>query len=162
MSKYDIDYSRLAVMLLPTFLRKPLMSIFTRVMVAPVASLHAKFATYMTDIDYRLKQTGQVCRLQGLLNDQFDYFGRRIRIFDMEPSTGGNLIYLREDAKGIKVPCRGYGAYVVPCRGYTGIQQPDFMIWLLPGDIDIIRLTAIVNRYKLAGKRFIITQRKFN
>lgn len=162
MSKYDVDYSRLSVMLLPTFLRKPLMSIYARVQVSPIAWLRVKFTRYMADIDYHLKQTGQVCRLRGLLNDQFDSFSRRIRIYDMEPSTGGNIIYLREDAKGIKVPCRGYGGYVVPCRGYTGIQQPDFMISLPSGDIDITRLAALVNRYKLAGKRFIITQRKFN
>ena len=161
MSKYDVDYSRLSVMTLPTFLRKPLISIFVRVMVVPVAWLHARFITYMSDTDYRLKQTGQVCRLRGLLNDQFDSFNRRIKIFDLEPEPGGNLIHLRADSSATLVPCRDGQSYIVPCRGFTGIQQEDFMI-SVPAKVDVGRLTALANRYKLAGKRFRLHQSLFN
>ena len=69
MSKYDVKFKRLALLLLPTFLRRPLIAAVAYASVIPVQYLYVRFIRWKQDTDYRLNNNGQVCYLRAVLND---------------------------------------------------------------------------------------------
>lgn len=69
----DIDYKKLAVMLLPTFLRKPLMVALSRVLAVPLDNLNRLFCTKRKDHLYDLDHNGQVCRLKHALDNLYGF-----------------------------------------------------------------------------------------
>lgn len=69
----EIDYKKLAVMLLPTFLRKPLTVALARVLAVPLDSLNYLFRQRRDAHLYNLAHNGQVCRLKHALNDLYGY-----------------------------------------------------------------------------------------
>ena len=75
MTPYEIDYKKLAVLLTPTFLRKPVFTALVRVLMQPLATLHQTFRTKRNDHLFNLAHNGQVCRLKDALNslDGLDY-----------------------------------------------------------------------------------------
>jgi hypothetical protein len=79
---FEINYRRLAALLLPTFLRKEALLAFLRAMGSPVVTLYNLFLTHRTNNLYRLRMNGQVCYLRRLLNDAFPEAGGAIRIED--------------------------------------------------------------------------------
>ena len=58
MSVYDVKIKRLALLLLPTFLRRPLMAALVQSAVQGVSVLHGFFMQWRTDRDYRLTHNG--------------------------------------------------------------------------------------------------------
>lgn len=158
MSKYDVNFKRLALLLLPTFARRPLLAALAYAMVAPLNWLHTKFVLFQRTTDYRLTHNGQVCRLRAVLNDTFDPIERRITITEDAGGTGPLVLWQRSENRAILVPMRGTGrAVIVNRRGFGGTNDVDFWVNIpLNADIDVARLMAIVNVYKLASKRFSI------
>ncbi len=82
MSLFDINYKKLVVLLLPTFMRKPVLIAFLQSVTVPLMELHGSFSTNRQDNLYRLQMNGQVCLLRSLLNKKFDLEKQRIRISD--------------------------------------------------------------------------------
>ena len=80
MDKYDVNFKRLALLLLPTFWRRPLFAAMAYAAVSPLQYLHTRFILWKRESDYRLEHNGQVCYLRALLNDKFDPIDRRITI----------------------------------------------------------------------------------
>lgn len=146
MSVYDVKIKRLALLLLPTALRKPLVAAFMQSAVQGCSVLHGEFMRWRDDKDYRLWHNGQVCHLRAVLNDTFDQTERRITVDD-------------ED-RHILLPVRGGGkAFIINRRGYGGVSGFDFWVsvpYALMGKIDETRLAAVVSTYKLASKRWTI------
>ena len=97
MSVYDIKIKRLALLLLPTALRKPLVAAFMQSAVQGCSVLHGEFMRWRDDKDYRLWHNGQVCHLRAVLNDTFDHTERRITVDD-EDSGGlrGARLFTRD------------------------------------------------------------------
>jgi hypothetical protein len=79
---FAINYRRLALLLLPTFLRRPALLAFLQAAVAPVERNHDWFLRNRKDNLYRLRMNGQVCYLRRVLNDAFPDAGGAIRIED--------------------------------------------------------------------------------
>ena len=139
MSVYDVKIKRLALLLLPTALRKPLVAAFMQSAVQGCNVLHGEFMRWRDEQNYRLWHNGQVCHLRAVLNDTFDQSERRITVDD-ESS---------EDGK----------AFIINRRGYGGVSGFDFWVsvpYALRGKIDETRLAAVVSTYKLASKRWTI------
>ena len=88
MSKYEVNIKRFALLLLPTFWRKPLLATLAYAMVSPLGYLHTRFVLFRRDTVYRLTHNGQVCYLRAVLNDQFDPIERRITITEEAASAG--------------------------------------------------------------------------
>ena len=88
MSKYDVKFKRLALLLLPTFLRRPLIAAVAYASGIPVQYLYVRFIRWKQDTDYRLNNNGQVCYLRAVLNDMFDPGLRRITISDTVDNIG--------------------------------------------------------------------------
>lgn len=161
MSVYDVKIKRLALLLLPTFLRKPLMAAFAQSMVQGVNVVHGDFARWRDGRNYRLAHNGQVCHLRAVLNDTFDQVERRIRVEDEESGAmQGSRVFVREAGRQVLLFRREENnPFVINRRGFGGASGLDFWVTvprLLRGTIDETRLSAVADMYKLAGKRWTI------
>jgi len=77
---YIIDYNKLVVWLLPTFLRKVKLFTWLQVLIAPIKELYSDFLKFRKRVNYKLSHNSQVCYLQKVLNDAFDTELKRIYI----------------------------------------------------------------------------------
>ena len=160
-SVYDVKIKRLALLLLPTALRKPLVAAFMQSAVQGCNVLHGEFMRWRDKQNYRLWHNGQVCHLRAVLNDTFDQAERRITVDD-EDSDGvrGACLFTRDMDRHILLPVRSGGkAFIINRRGYGGVSGFDFWVsvpYALMGKIDRARLAAVVSTYKLASKRWTI------
>lgn len=68
---FKVDYKRLVCLLLPTFLRRPVLFGLIRAAVAPLELLYRRFCSARSKHIYRLTHNGQVCYLRACLNDHF-------------------------------------------------------------------------------------------
>lgn len=160
MGKYAINMKRLALLLLPTFWRRPLFAALTYAAVSPLQALHTRFMRWRQETDYRLRYNGQVCHLEAVLNDRFDPLQRRITITDNAENIGSITLHRRAVDRSVLLPQRGSGRIILlNRRGYGGVSGVDFWVNLpisLYGDIDLAQVRAVVGTYKLASKRFSI------
>lgn len=155
---YNVNIKRLALLTLPTWLRRPLVSALLYGGVTPLARLVEGLRSFRVETSYRVSHNGQVCKLRGLLNDTFDSELRRISI-----EEGGatelcsSVVWKREAERWAMLPRRGSGAVHLNRVGYGGTGGYDFWV-VVPASVisDERRLCALVNMYKLAGKRFAI------
>lgn len=69
MRVFEIDFRKLAVLLTPTFLRRPVFTAIVRLLVRPLDTLHFAFADRRADSLYQLDHNEQVCRLKHALNN---------------------------------------------------------------------------------------------
>jgi hypothetical protein len=79
---YNIDYNKVATWLLPRFIRKPKMVAFMVALLHPVVVLYFEFKNFRKAKQYQLSITPQVCFLEKILNDRYDFTARRIYIAD--------------------------------------------------------------------------------
>ena len=158
---YKLNVRRLVLITLPTWLRRPLATALLYAGAQPLARLVHELRKFREDASYRMEHNGQVCKLRGVLNDTFDPKLRRINVEDEESAkASAGLPYMREVERWLTIPRRESGrAFILNRRGYGGISGQDFWVtvpFALRGEIDETRLTATVNRYKLASKRWTI------
>ncbi len=159
MGIYDLKIKRMALSLVPVFMRRPVMTALVQAAVHGVAAAHADFMRWRVQTDEEIHHTGQVCSLRGLLNDMFDPGHRQIEVVDFT-SSGDCILILRrrETGRWTRIPMRPK-AKVVECRGFGGTAGYDFEIMVperLRGTIDIARLTAVTDRYKLCSRRWTL------
>lgn len=158
---YRVGMRRLALMTLPTWLRRPLAAAVIYAGVMPLARLLHDLRTYRGQTRYRLGHNGQVCRLRGLLNDEFDPVLRRIRVEDGDGpgSRDTALVWRRETGRPVMVPGRGRGAAVIHREGFGGTGGYDFWLAIpreLAGTEEEQRLRAVTDIYKLASRRYAV------
>lgn len=158
---FNVNIKRLALLVLPTWLRRPLVGALIYAGVAPLGRLAQELRKYRSTIRYRLRHNGQVCKLRGVLNDEFDPDLRRITVEDRDSGTmiEASIIYRREVARWAMVPRRGSGAVIIHREGFSGTSGYDF--WVnVPDELRTAgietRMRAIINTYKLASKRYTI------
>lgn len=160
MSKYEVNFKRFALLMLPTFWRRPILATIAYAMVSPLSYLHTRFVLFRRETIYRLTHNGQVCHLRAVLNDQFDPIERRITITQDAASAGVLMLHMREEEQAFLLPLRETGrAFIVNRRGFGGINGFDFWVNIpisLYDTVDVSRLRAIVGTYKLASKRFSV------
>lgn len=152
-----IEFWRFAVLLMPTMLRQPTMVALLRAMVHPVMITHVQWATYRNAVNYRIEHNGQTCSLEGMLNDAWDADLRRIYITDNEMIPLQEFLWVESEDKPIWL-----GTVMLPKDGYMGTGAVDFVVWL-PKDLELSddamrQLHAMVDLYKLAGKRYVVNK----
>lgn len=109
MDKYDVNFKRLALLLLPTFWRRPLFAAMAYAAVSPLQYLHTRFILWKRESDYRLEHNGQVCYLRALLNDKFDPIDRRITITETVENVGFITLHKREEDAEVLGPAPRIG-----------------------------------------------------
>lgn len=149
---YKIDWDRLILLLLPTFLRKPVLFGYVKALVSPIASLHYKWEQMRTANLLKLSYNGQRCYLRKALNDKFDPDLRRIFI-------DGTLDF---DQDYIYTPAENLDVYLGTMFletefNYAGTTV-DFLVFVpqLVLDLKINEIIAMLEFYKLAGKQYQI------
>lgn len=160
MDFFNIDYEFLVKQLLPVRLRQPKLTAWLNSMISPVKWLHARFLEKREQDQYFLVHNSQVVFLEAVLNDTFDPVGRGIAITDgtyLDPIytftvPESNPIWL---ATGTEVGGTLYTApQVLYTNGETSTEGNAFIINVpLAVTFDEERMRAVVNRYRLAGKR---------
>lgn len=169
MKTLDIDIKKLAVLLLPTFLRKPLLQALVGSTTRALQQTHINFGKYRTDVDYRRNHNGQVCYLQAALNDTLDSESRRIKITDTHRTVP--VLFYPEQAEKPVVFSKEIPTLAHPVlfgrESLFGENKQDFEV-SVPIDIFVVGQNSysrlpneiiarnILNRYKLAGKRYIL------
>ena len=146
-----LNIDKLVVLLLPTFLRKPKLVAWLRTLATPLHKLLYTFQQARTADLYNLAHNSQVCCLRKALNDEFDPQQRRIRIEDGKQNER-LYIYPRSANKPLYL-----GKVFLYQRGDYIDGGVDFIVVLPEGlEYDKYKLGALVNFYKLAGKRWTI------
>lgn len=149
---YKIDFIRVFLNWLPTFLRKPLsVSLFIS-FAEPIAWLHDQWLVFRADNLYKLAHNGQVPFFEQALNDTLDPSDRRIRIVDGN-KFGRLYIYTNGEQKPLYLGI----AYLREATDFadTGV---DFIV-LVPVEIvqsKLPLLRSLIEFYKIASKRYKI------
>ena len=71
MAQMKIDYKKLAVLLLPTFLRQPILMSLARILMVPLQRLHDEHHAARDERMYQLRHTSQICHIKDALNREF-------------------------------------------------------------------------------------------
>lgn len=148
---YNLNIDKLLVLLTPTFLRKPKLIAWLRTLAMPLNKLLDDFKVHRERDLYNLAHNSQVCYLRKALNDEFDPQLRRIKIEDGKQKQR-LYIYPRSANKPLYL-----GKVFLYQRGDYIDSGVDFIV-VLPKNLtyDKYKLEALVNFYKLAGKRWTI------
>mgnify|MGYP001241803910 CR=1 FL=1 len=159
---YNIGYALSAVLLLPSFLRDRALVAFVKALATPLDDVHAQFTSLKDNIDFNTYS--QVCYMQGLLNDHFDPLERRIRIRNAHLDRDSYLYWKESKNKLVKLNKEDSVNFI------PRIENRDFQIGTTNIDFEVVlpigyvlseeeenRMTNLVNQYKLASKRYIIT-----
>ena len=160
--RFKIDYNRLVVLLLPTFLRRPVLFGLLRAAVYPVTMLYERFCEARREHIYRLTHNGQVCYLRACLND---HFKSNMGMFDIiSVERGGEWLFAVTE-KGERVPItisedntsETENVPIVYNELMLNTEQNEFIV-SVPADIydtALEEVKALVNQYKLISKRAI-------
>lgn len=148
---FFVNWSRLGLILLPTFLRGEMMRAWIELILSPIEDIHYNWMQYRKDNLYKLAHNSQKCYLRGALNDRFDPGLRRIKI------TRGNAYqrkYIYTDAEAKPKYLGTIFLYDDADYADTGV---DFIV-VVPIDLifSIYEMKALVDFYKLASKRYKI------
>jgi hypothetical protein len=115
---------------------------------------YVNFLTYRSGVDYQLAHNGQVCFLQGMLNDFFDALDREIMVVDF---TAYGTTFFWEETDIPHLVNMGDYHVVYFFADDVGVdftvQLPSAKVWDVP---TLSYVKAKVNVYKLAGKVYDI------
>ena len=151
---YKIDFDKLILLLLPTFLRKPVLFGYIKALISPLVNLYDSWSLNRNKNLKKLQYNSQRCYLRGALNDNFDRDLRRITI--------SATLNLNEDY--IYTPSENLEVYL----GKMWLEQDfnyasttvDYLI-NVPREImnaKLNEIVAIIEFYNLAGKSYRIVE----
>ncbi|EGV44281.1 hypothetical protein BZARG_796 [Bizionia argentinensis JUB59] len=150
-----ISVIRFAYNLLPTFLRKPVLSAFVKVVTDPLSAMYYDWYNKRQEHLHILGHNWQICYMRGALNDKFDPDLRRIYI----DGTGG------ESSKTyIYTPPENQTKYLGKIYIHNSLEfadtGADFTVYV-PAEImatQFYEVHAQIELYKLGGKRYLIIE----
>lgn len=151
-----MNFNRLLVLLTPTFLREKVFHPFWYAVSTALESCKTDIDNFFSDMNYHVRVTPQLFSLEKMLNDKCDPILRRIEIRIPEPEQP---FYFTENGNPT-VPMKYFGGGVEKqfFMGRTAYAY-DFGVYLpkvlKSNDMDNI-VTALLNRYKIITKSFLI------
>lgn len=149
---YKVDFDKLILLLLPTFLRKPVLFGYVRALIAPIAALHYRWSRIRDENLKKLSYNSQRCYLRAALNDKYDPDFRRITI---DGTLGVEQDYIYTPAENSPVFLGVM--YLEQDFNYVS-SKVDFLV-NVPREImnaKINEIVATLEFYKLAGKQYQI------
>ncbi len=152
---FDIDIRKLAIQILPTFLRGAKMQAYVMALVKPLDDVHYQFLQKRKENLYIMAHNGQKCYLRAALNDKFNTTARRITIDD------GQLYdaeYIYTDAEINQQPALAdYLPLVLYQNADLADTAVDFYV-RVPADLiyNKYEMEYLIDFYKLASKRYKI------
>jgi len=149
---YKIDFDRLILLLLPTFLRKPVLFAYVKALMSPMASLHYKWGQMRAENLKTLSYNSQRCYMRGALNDRYDPDLRRITI-DGTLNIEQDYIYTQAENLDVYLGVM----YLEQEFNYVN-SKVDYLV-NVPRELMNTKLNEIVATiefYNLAGKQYQI------
>ena len=154
---YNISFSRLVVFLLPSLLRQKTIVAFVDAMVRPLTVILRQFDAYTRAIDTSVNS--QVCYMEAMINNAYDYYDRRIVIRDAPINYDDFFLFDEADDKPILINDDGMASLWVD-DGKIGTTVADFDIVFPKGfslsENEIKALSQLLNNHKLASKKYRI------
>jgi hypothetical protein len=154
---YNINWNNLAAWLIPKPMRKAVFIILVKTCLYPLVAVHNLFLSFRKSKIYQLTITPQVCYLERLLNDRYDFTERRIYIDDAvwhlpwfvyeEAENKPQWLYKASENK----PTWLY------MDGEAGVALNDFVVFA-PADLsfDPNEMRSLIDGYKLFGTKYTI------
>ena len=162
----QIDYRKLVILLLPTFLRQPVLMAWLRAMAFPLQSLHDRHQAARTQRLYELRHTSQICYIKDALNNEFGItdYANGFEIEDINAPGDWVWIY---DENVDRFDDEQHMLFDDPTfiHDKSAILPPTSAFFVLvPQSITIdetneARIRSIVNKYRLASRTFEIKTR---
>jgi hypothetical protein len=154
---YIIDYAKLVLWLLPGYLRQTKTIAWLNVAVSPVVYLYQQFVLFRKNKLYEISITPQVCRLETLLNDKFDFTQRRIYIDDA-PERGPEYFYKEPELQPVFLYRESEALPVYFHTESEGAEYGDDFIVYVPLTLvfDNAEMRSLVKKFKLPGMKFKI------
>ncbi len=123
----------------------------------PLRDVYNDLLILRTQVDYDLKFNGQVIYLEHILNDLFDDVNRDIYISDV---ANVDFLYIYTDPETVTPPYvyndgETFNDLYVETDAET-LSSNQFIINIPATGINQIELKAVVDKYKLAGKNYVI------
>lgn len=158
-----IDYRKLAVMLLPTFLRQALAMAIVRTFASPIQELHDKHLNESIRRVYELGHTGQCCHIKEALNKHFsiDSYADGFQLEDLDAEGNWIIAYDEDEAfENVMIFARNTNEIIVWDESNILPPTQTFKV-LVPSCVDLSEentaiINMIVNKYRLASRTFII------
>ena len=154
---YQIDFARLLLMWMPADLQLKSWMCWLKSLLYPLNNIYQDFLKFRKTKLYELSITPQVCYLQGMLNDRYDYTLRRIYITDAEEflplylamDAEADPLWLATDAETDPI--------WLPTDGETLLFADDFII-MVPVSLvfNNDEMKSLTSKYCLAGMKFKI------
>ncbi len=157
-NSYNIDFRKLAVEWLPTFLRNPVIIAFIVVLLLPVEKMYIEFLKVRKQHLIRMKHNFQKFSLQKRLNDAFDPLERRIKIVGAIQYNG---VYLYTEAEDDAFFNKTKWLYDDSNPIYLRTEaelysEYDFIVEIPNTSIDNDQLVAEIEFYMLQSKNYKI------
>ena len=163
----QIDYRKLTVLLLPTFLRQPVLMAWLRAMAHPLQELHDRHQRARAQRLYELYHTSQICFIKEALNKEFGItdYANGFEIEDI--NAPGNWVWAYDENvdrfSGQELIIHDNDPVFI--HDLLAILPPtSAFIVLVPQQIQLdetndARIRSIVNKYRLASRTFEIQTR---
>lgn len=162
----QIDYRKLVILLLPTFLRQPVLMAWLRAMAFPLQSLHDRHQAARTQRLYELRHTSQICYIKDALNNEFGItdYANGFEIEDINAPGDWVWIY---DENVDRFDDEQHMLFDDPTfiHNLSAILPPTSAFFVLvPQSVTLdetnrARIRSIVNKYRLASRTFEIKTR---
>lgn len=155
---FDINWDIFGVQNLPNKWRDINSISFLKVILKPINDLYYNWYNWRIDNIYKLEHTGQVCSLEGSLNDKFDPVERRIYIGDglLYETT---YIFTEAEEQDIWIETESEPETIwLRTESETADTGLDFIVYV-PEEIYNRQLDALhahIKFYKAGGKRYNI------
>lgn len=151
---YKVDFYKLALQNQLIALRNDSVYALTKALLFPMLQLHAAWGLYRTDNLRKLSYNSQVCYLRKALNDRFDPDLRRITV-NNAPKIAQDFIYTLDENQPVFLGTM----YIEQDFQYSGTTF-DFVVSvpLEILDLEYDAIDALVDFYRLIGKKYKITQ----
>ena len=165
-----VDFSRMALQLLPPLLRSPLLVALLKAMLAPVHYLYGLFAALKESTGRRLGITGNVISLEAALNEAVHLDGL-IYIVSADDAERSYFYYAREGNTPQLLYRQAEGVVYTMGQEGEALQSPSFTVMvptivctsLDSAEADVYgwqhlqEIRTILNTYKPAGVTYGIT-----
>ena len=158
---YNIGYPLLYLLLTPILLRNDLQTALLVSLARSMEALNVQFRAYVQSIEVDVK--AQVCYMQAMLNDEFDFIQRRIRIRQAVSDDDALLLWRENQNKPIMLyreDSPDFVPFMLSRDNQIGANNIDFEV-VMPTNmslsaIETTRMKALINRNKLASKQYRI------
>jgi hypothetical protein len=148
---YDIDFTKMIKMLLPTFKRKPIRISWLKAITKPERNLHDTFLDFFEAKKYEVKWSGQKIKLEQLLIDQF---GPGIYIENNDLELNGAFVGTGDDVTSFIGAKTDVSVYIDESYSIAGVS---FTVYV-PAAITFSQaeMEAFIDQYKLYGTTYEI------